>query len=396
MAERIAITGIGIVSALGMNVQENLSSLIKKKSGIGQMEYINSIHKKELPVGEIKRTDQQLANYLNIPYNQKLSRTSLLAMIAAQEAWNDAGAVRSHEKAGIISATTVAGMRTSEEYYVDFINGKGDGFFVDAHDAGDSTEKTADFLGIKDFITTISTACSSSANSLMLGTRLLRSDKLDRVLVGGTDVLSLFTINGFKSLMILDKEACRSFDDTRDGLNLGEAAAFLVLVAESKLTKEDKVYGYIQGFANANDAYHQTASSPDGVGATLAMRNALKMASIDAQEIDYINAHGTATGNNDLSEGLAIMKIFGNHIPPVSSTKPYTGHTLAAAGAVEAIFACLAMKHDLIYPNLNFSKQMKELSFSPNTELLHTPVKYVLSNSFGFGGNNSTVIFSRD
>ena len=269
-------------------------------------------------------------------------------------------------------------------------------FFVDAHDAGDSTENIADFLGINGFITTISTACSSSANSLMLGARLLRANKLDRVIVGGTDVLSLFTINGFKSLMILDKEACRSFDDTRAGLNLGEAAAFLVLVPESKLKKGEKVYGYLQGFANANDAFHQTASSPDGVGATLAMQNALKMAGLQAKDIDYINAHGTATGNNDLSEGLAIMKIFGDKIPPVSSTKPYTGHTLAAAGAVEAIFACLAMKHQLIYPNLNFSQQMTELSFSPNTELLHTPVKYVLSNSFGFGGNNSTVIFSRD
>lgn len=395
MAERIAITGLGIVSALGMNVQENLDSLIQKKSGIGKMEYIQSIHQAELPVGEIKKTDQQLADYLNIPYQQTLTRTSLLAMIAAKEAWTDAGN-KGDEKSGIISATTVAGMRTSEEYYVDFLNDKADGFFVDAHDAGDSTENVADFLGINGFITTISTACSSSANSLMLGARLLRSKKLDRVIVGGTDVLSLFTINGFKSLMILDKEACRSFDDTRAGLNLGEAAAFLVLVPESKLNKDDKVYGYLEGFSNANDAFHQTASSPDGVGATLAMKNALKMAGLQPKDIDYINAHGTATGNNDLSEGLAIMKIFGNQIPPVSSTKPYTGHTLAAAGAVEAVFACLAMKHHFIYPNLNFTHQMNELSFSPNTELLHTPVKYVLSNSFGFGGNNSTVIFSRD
>jgi len=395
MAERIAITGLGIVSALGMNVQENLDSLIQKKSGIGQMEFIKSIHQAELPVGEIKKTDQQLAEYLNIPYQRTLTRTTILAMIAAKEAWLDSGN-KNQEKSGIISATTVAGMRTSEEHYVDFIKGEADGFFVDAHDAGNSTENIADFLGINDFITTISTACSSSANSLMLGARLLRSNKLDRVIVGGTDVLSLFTINGFKSLMILDKEACRSFDDTRAGLNLGEAAAFLVLVPESKLSKDDKVYGYLQGFANANDAFHQTASSPDGVGATLAMQNALKMAGLQAKDIDYINAHGTATGNNDLSEGLAIMKIFGDQIPPVSSTKPYTGHTLAAAGAVEAVFACLAMKHNLIYPNLNFSKQMAELSFSPNTELLQTPVKYILSNSFGFGGNNSSVIFSRD
>ena len=393
--ERIAITGLGLVSSLGMNVKENLDSLLQSKSGIGNLDFLESIHKDILPVAEIKKTDEQLADYLNIGYGTHLTRTSLLAMIAAKEAWEESG-FNNNEKSGLISATTVAGMRTSEKYYVDFLDGKSDAVFLDTHDAGDSTEKVADFLRIKDFVTTISTACSSSANSIMLGVRMLRSKKLDRVLVGGVDALSLFTINGFNSLMILDKKPCRSFDHTRAGLNLGEAAAFLTLVPESKLKDSDQVYGYIQGFANANDAFHQTASSPDGIGAGLAMKNALEMAGLQAKDIDYINAHGTATGNNDLSEGLAIMKIFGDQIPPVSSTKPFTGHTLAAAGAVESVFASLAMKHGIIFPNLNFSTQMEELSFKPQTELLKTPVKYVLSNSFGFGGNNSSVIFSRD
>lgn len=394
MAERIAITGIGIVSALGMNVQENLDALLLGKSGIGKMELLESIHH-EIPVGEIKKTDEQLAEYLNIPYRRNLTRIALLAMIAAQEAWKESGEDFSG-KSGLISATTVAGMRTSEKHYVDFLNGKSESFFVDTHDAGDSTEKVAECLNIKDFITTISTACSSSANSIMLGVRMLRNKKLNRVLVGGVDALSLFTLNGFNSLMILDKEYCRSFDDTRAGLNLGEAAAFLVLEPESELKADSNVYGFVEGFANANDAYHQTASSPDGNGATLAMQNALKMAGIDAKQVDYINAHGTATNNNDLSEGLAIMKIFGDHIPAVSSTKPFTGHTLAAAGAVEAVFASLAMKHGIIFPNLNFANQMAELSFSPVTELQKTSVRFVLSNSFGFGGNNSSVLFSRD
>jgi len=394
MAERIAITGIGVISALGMNVNENLDSLINKKSGITSLDLLPSIHRGVLPVGEIKKNDEQLADYLNITYEAKYTRTSLLAMIAANEAWRDAG--HSDGKTGVISATSVAGMRTSELQYIDFINGIGDGSFIATHDAGDSTEKVAEYLGISDFITTISTACSSSVNSIMLGARMLNSGKLDRVIVGGVDALSLFTINGFNSLMILDKEACRSFDNNRAGLNLGEAAAYLVLERESSLQKNSSVYGYIAGYANANDAFHQTASSPDGKGAALAMENALKMADILPKDIDYINAHGTATNNNDLSEGLAIMKIFANDIPLVSSTKPYTGHTLAAAGAVEAVFSALAMKNEIVYPNLNFSKQMTELSFAPNTALLHQPVHYILSNSFGFGGNNSSIIFSRD
>lgn len=393
MAERIAITGIGIVSSLGLNTSENLVSLKNSQTGIGKMKLLQSEHK-ELPVAEVKQTDEELARLLKIPYDRKYTRTALLAMLAGQEAWNDAHADPS-SKNGIISATTVAGMRTSEGHYVEFQKNGGDAFFINTHDAGDSTEKVADFLEIKDYLSTISTACSSSANSFMLGSRLLRAKKLDKVLAGGVDALSKFTVNGFNSLMILDKEHCRSFDDTRAGLNLGEGAAFLVLERASDIEKGRKIYGYIDGFANANDAYHQTASSPDGNGATLAMQNALKMAQLKPSNIDYINAHGTATHNNDLSEGLAIQKIFTDNIPPVSSTKPYTGHTLAAAGALEAVFVAMALEEGIVYPNLNFKKQMNELNFSPNTELRKKEIKHVLSNSFGFGGNNSTIIFSK-
>lgn len=393
MAERIAITGIGIISSIGLNVKENLESLLQKKSGIKRMELLESIHK-ELPVAEVNKTDEQLAEILEIKYNREYTRTTLLALIAAQEAWKDSSKENS-KRAGVISATTVAGMRTSEKYYADFQNGGGESFFIETHDAGDSTERIADFLGIKEFMTTISTACSSSANSMMLGSRMLRSGKLDKVLVGGVDALSLFTLNGFNSLMILDKEPCRSFDDTRAGLNLGEGAGYLVLERESDLKPDSKVYAYLEGYANANDAFHQTASSPEGNGAAMAMENALKMANLKPEQIDYINAHGTATNNNDLSEGLAIMKVFGEHIPPVSSTKPYTGHTLAAAGSVEAVFVTLALQNQIVFPNLNFSKQMEELSFSPETELVKKPLNYILSNSFGFGGNNSSIILSR-
>lgn len=393
MTERIAITGIGVVSSLGLNASENLVSLLNSQTGIGQMELLQSVHK-ELPVAEVKKTDEELARLLGISYDRKYTRTALLAMLAAQEAWKDAQA-DSSSKNGIISATTVAGMRTSEDHYVEFQKNGGDGFFINTHDAGDSTEKVADLLSIKDYLSTISTACSSSANAFMLGSRLLRAKKLDKVLAGGVDALSKFTINGFNSLMILDKEHCRSFDDTRAGLNLGEGAAFLVLERASDVEEERKIYGYIDGFANVNDAYHQTASSPDGTGATLAMQNALKMANLKPSDIDYINAHGTATNNNDLSEGLAIQKIFEGNIPPVSSTKPFTGHTLAASGAVEAVFVAMALEEGVIYPNLNFKNQMKELNFSPVTELKKKELNHVLSNSFGFGGNNSTVIFSK-
>jgi 3-oxoacyl-[acyl-carrier-protein] synthase-1 len=247
-------------------------------------------------------------------------------------------------------------------------------------------------------VSTISTACSSSANSIMFGARLIKHGMLDRVLAGGSDSMSKFTLNGFNTLMILDKHHCRPFDKSRTGLNLGEGAAFLVLESEESLGSRTPLCE-LSGYANANDAYHQTASSPDGYGPYLSMKAALETAlsvhGINPGAIGYINAHGTGTDNNDLTEGIAIERIFGDSIPPVSSTKPFTGHTLGAAAAVEAVISILSIQNKMIFPNLNFKEKIDELHFEPVKELIKgTELKHVLSNSFGFGGNDSTLIFS--
>jgi 3-oxoacyl-(acyl-carrier-protein) synthase len=230
----------------------------------------------------------------------------------------------------------------------------------------------------------------------MLGARLIKAGKLDRVIVGGSDCLSKFTINGFKTLMILSEDNCMPFDANRNGLNLGEAAAFLVLESDAIIKKENKkVLAYISGYANANDAYHQTASSESGEGATLAMKNALKIANLTPKNIDYINAHGTATSNNDLSESVAISTVFGKDIPEFSSTKAFTGHTLAAAGAIEAVYSILAIQNKIIFPNLNFKTAIQQTGLVPETKVVAKKINHVLSNSFGFGGNCSTLIFSK-
>jgi 3-oxoacyl-[acyl-carrier-protein] synthase-1 len=268
---------------------------------------------------------------------------------------------------------------------------------VSGHDCGDSTEKIADCLGINGFLSTINTACSSSANAIMLGTRMIRQRKVQRAIAGGVDCLTKFTLNGFNSLMILDRKQCRPFDENRNGLNLGEGSAFLVLESEEAVGRSGKtILGEITGYGNACDAYHQTASSPEGKGAFLSMQKALEIANLAPEEISYINTHGTGTQNNDLSEGVAIERLFGKRIPPCSSTKSYTGHTLGAAGAIEAVISLLAMRYNCIFPNLNFTQQMHELSFSPVKKLqTGTPLQHIMSNSFGFGGNNSSLIFSR-
>jgi 3-oxoacyl-[acyl-carrier-protein] synthase-1 len=270
--------------------------------------------------------------------------------------------------------------------------------YISCHDGGDVAHKIANELGLKGMVTTISTACSSAANAIMLGARLINSGKLDRVVVGGTDALAKFTINGFKTLMILSDGYNMPFDNDRKGLNLGEAAAFLVLESDEIVNRENKkVLARVSGFGNANDAFHQTASSENGDGAFLAMEKAFQVANLKPEQIDYINVHGTATPNNDLSEGRALVRIFGEeNVPEFSSTKPFTGHTLAAAAAIEAVYSVLAIQNNVVFPNLNFKTKMEEFNLIPQTTLKNKNIDHVLSNSFGFGGNCSTLIFSKN
>jgi 3-oxoacyl-[acyl-carrier-protein] synthase-1 len=351
-------------------------------------------------MAEVKLTTAQLLEQTGNIGRNEFTRTTLLGIKAAREALISAGIVDVEAfRTGLISATTVGGMDRSENFYVSFLADSRKGRLIDIvnHDCGDSTERIAADLGITGFVTTISTACSSSVNALMFGSNLIKTGQLDRVIVGGNDSVTKFTLNGFNTLMILDKTGCHPFDENRAGLTLGEGAAFLVLESGDVVAKEKKkILAEVSGYGNANDAYHQTASSPDGTGAFLAMSKAMEMSGIEPSDISYINVHGTGTENNDLSEGVAIERIFKDQVPPFSSTKGYTGHTLGAAGAVEAVIAVLAIQNRVIFPNLNFSTPMKELHVKPVTELKQdVDVRHVLSNSFGFGGNNSAVVLSK-
>lgn len=399
MSKGIAITGIGIISSIGNNVEENFQSLIDGSIGISRISKIETRHKDSIMVGEIAYRNTQLENLLGLSKENNYSRTALLGSIAANQALADANIQDINAyKTGLISATSVGGMDKTEKHYYNYLESSQHRKYIEGHHAGDSSQKIAKQLGItKSLVTTISTACSSAANAIMLGARLIKSGELDRVIVGGTDCLSKFTINGFKTLMILSDTYNTPFDDNRKGLNLGEAAAFLVLESDAVIKAENKkVLAYVKGYANANDAFHQTASSDQGDGATLAMEKALKIANYIPSNIDYINVHGTATGNNDLSEGRAIKRVFGENVPDFSSTKSYTGHTLAAAGAIEAVYSVLALQNNIIYPNLNFKTPMKEFDLVPQIKLKEKRISAVMSNSFGFGGNCSTVIFSKE
>lgn len=393
---RVVVTGVGIITSIGTGAGQVFRSLRTGKHGIGLANYLPTAHRDIFPLGEVKLSNEDLMSSLGLEGEEGFTRTSLLAIMAASEAvrkagWNSALSART----ALISATTVGGMCKSEQVYHHYLNDNTQNAYINTHDCGDSTEKVAEYIGHTGYLTTINTACSSSANAIMLGTRMIRAGLIDYAIVGGTDALSKFTLNGFNSLMILDKQHCRPFDESRTGLNLGEGAAFLVIEAE-EVSKDKAILGEIRGFANANDAFHQTASSEEGTGAFMAMEQALKVAGLNPSDISYINVHGTGTGNNDLSEGRALKRLFGENIPPFSSTKAFTGHTLGACGAIEAVIALLSIQQSFLPANLNFNQPIAELGLVPVQKgRENISVAHVLSNSFGFGGNNTSLVISK-
>lgn len=396
MSEPVFISGLGLVSAIGNNVQDAFFNLNNAQTGIGKINYLSTRYKNEFLAGEVKLSNADLMDFISCS-SPSLNRTSMLGIAAAREAVQHSGFdMRDGLRTGLISSTTVAGMCKTELFYKEMVEQAQHLEVLDAHDCGESTEEIADYLGIRDFVTTISTACSSAANAIMLGSRMIKHGMLDRVVVGGTDSLSKFTFNGFNTLMILDKDWCKPFDEHRKGLNLGEAGAFVVLENEKSLSlRKGKALALVSGYANANDAYHQTASSPEGLGATLAIRQALTMSGLLPEQIDYINMHGTGTPNNDLSESKATVNVFGDKIPKFSSTKSFTGHTLAPAAGVEAVISVLSIMNNIIFPNLNFTTPIPEFGLVPVTRVTQHPIQHVLSNSFGFGGNCSSLILSK-
>lgn len=391
----IVITGMGIVSALGLGKVATWNALVREQSAVGVIRYLQTKHI-EIPVGEVKMSNDEMRNILHIAENEIVTRNPLLGMLAAQEAVEEASLNGTDLKMAFINGTTVGGMETSEQFYLDFLDNDAKSEYIVMHDCGIGTEQIADRIGHCDVVTTISTACSSALNSIILGAEMLERDRVDVAIAGGSECLSKFHLNGFNSLMILDHQVCRPFDQSREGLNLGEGAAYLVLEKLSSARKRHvQPLCRLSGYANCCDAFHQTASSPDGEGAYLAMSQALKMSGSHPFDIDYINAHGTGTPNNDSSESAAIYRIFGEHYPLISSTKSFTGHTTSAAGGVESVISILALLNQLVPANLNFTTPMSENPIIPVTHLQHADLKNVMNNSFGFGGNDSSCIFSK-
>lgn len=402
MVDKVFITSIGIVSALGKGVEEHRTALYNEQPQLRKPKHLKTIHADEFVLGELDHSDDELSSLLGITNNdQAYTRTALLSMLSMKELLADVDIDQLNEAPyAFINANTVGGMSSVELVYEDFISDKTEGDFlkyIETIDCAESTMTTAKHYGLKPLMGTVSTACSSSANAILLGARMIKHGIVKRAICGGCDALSKFTINGFNSLKNVSKQPCMPFDNDRVGLNLGEGAGYVLLESEKAMKERGaEPIAVLSGYGNTNDAHHPTAPSPNGDGAYNTMMQALNKAGLGPEDIGYINAHGTATFNNDSAEGKAIERVFeATNTPPFSSTKPYTGHTLAAAGVIEAVFSILALQEQRTLPNLNFRTQMEELSISPTTTIDTIATNHVLSNSFGFGGNNVSLILSK-
>ncbi|MFP3911054.1 MAG: beta-ketoacyl synthase N-terminal-like domain-containing protein [Desulfobacteraceae bacterium] len=372
----VCIAGIGLISPVACGVPETEAALKQGKQGIGPLTLFPVSRDNALPVGEVR-----------IPVSDpKLPRTHTLALMAAREAMGDACSPPD----AIVLGGTTGGMLETEECFRSDRPGRS-GFRY--HAPSSVAECLATELGCSGPVITVSTACSSGAVAIKIALEMLRADQARRILVGGADGLCRLTYYGFRSLQLLDPAGARPLDARRRGMTLSEGAGMLLLEAGEGGLERDLCE--VLGAGLSCDAYHPSSPDPRGTGALTAMRLALQDAGVAPSEIDYVNVHGTGTVDNDLSEARALTALFGENMPLLSSVKGAFGHTLAAAGAIEAGVAALAIQNDLIPGTMGCDHPDPQLRLRPVMKPVQAHMDTVLSNAFGFGGNNASVVIGR-
>jgi 3-oxoacyl-[acyl-carrier-protein] synthase I len=383
-------------SCIGLGVAPTLTALVEQRSGLKRCEF--ETVKIDTHIGEVPGVDaQRLPKDLQI-FN---CRNNRLAELAVQQdgffdAVQAAAARWGRRRVGVFLGTSTAGIMQTELAYRarDAVSG--------ALPPGFEYGTTQNSFSVADYLRqrcrlegpamVVSSACASSAKVFGSARRMIEAGLIDAALVGGTDSLCLTTLYGFHSLQLSSPAPCRPFDAARDGISIGEAAAFALLERVPENLDPDAVLLY--GVGESSDAYHMSAPHPEGLGAKRAMQAALTAASMEPGDIDYINLHGTGTPSNDRSESQAVTSIFGP-TTPCSSTKGATGHTLGAAGALEAVISALAIQNGLMPGGVHTTRIDPNLTAHYIKENRRAPLKRVLSNSFGFGGTNCSLIFGR-
>ena len=370
---RAFITGMGLFTPLGKTVAETQRAILRGQRGFKRISIFPTPENDAFLVGEID----------DLPEGNGLPRTHILARIAAEEAM--AG---SEEPPGaIIVGTTTGGMAQTEK---NLREQNPSSTFYRYHAAGSVADYLALILGCTGPVITVSTACSSSAAAIKVGLEILRRKRTDTVLVVGADSLCRLTYYGFKALQLIDPDGARPFDLNRKGMTVAEGAGAVFLQGADRAPQN--ALAEIVGAGLSCDAFHPATPHPDGRGALEAMRMAMADADVSTLDIDYINLHGTGTIDNDSSESAAINRLFGDKVPCHSSVKGCMGHTLAAAGVMEAIISVMAMKNGMVPPNTGCTVPDPVLRMNPVRAPIKADIRTVLSNSFGFGGNNAAVV----
>lgn len=386
-ANRACITGLGAISAVGLNIKETLDNFKKGTRNLSKVSLFNT--DLNCPVFEVKNFSYDIS---------KQMRTLALCLQAVSEALERADLKKDLNKfrIGVCLGTTVASQLNDIDFYKAFCK---DGFgpmeAVNKFLKGNLSQAVLKEYKLNGPACTVVNACSSGTDAIGIALSWLKDDQCDIVIAGGADELSRIPVAGFNSLSVTSDCACAPFDRDRKGLNLGEGAGIVILEKEEVVLKRKvKPQGYLLGYSSNCDAYHLTAPRPDGTSLEYSILQVLKNSNLNSQDISFVNAHGTATRDNDKTEGSVLLRVFGRDLKFVS-TKGYTGHTLGAAGGLEAVFSVLALNEGWIPANAGFINQDDEIGISPVKEVTAIKGKYALSTSLAFGGNNSVILLSK-
>ncbi|MFL0809887.1 MAG: beta-ketoacyl-[acyl-carrier-protein] synthase family protein [Agarilytica sp.] len=396
----LVIRAYTLTTALGVGVDENWQALKNESTGLKPCDFgvaseldtwigeVDAIPSTDLP-GKLKKFTCRNNNLANLALAQDDFDSHVRAIVAQY----------GEQKVGVFIGTSTSGIQQTELAYDELA--KDDKLaseslpewydYQGSHNMFSPTGFICQKFGLKGPAHTISTACSSSAKVFASAQRAIDSGLIDAAIVGGVDTLCNTTLFGFNSLQVVAQDICRPSDKDRNGISIGEAAGFAIL---EKASEDTDIEFALCGYGESADAYHMSSPHPEGLGAKLSMQSALAKAGLSASQIGYVNLHGTGTPANDKSEGIAVHSVFGKSLP-CSSTKGWTGHTLGAAGIVEAIFSIFVLKHQWLPKSLNTKNIDPDIPANINLNSMPASVDYVLSNSFGFGGSNCSLIIGK-
>jgi 3-oxoacyl-[acyl-carrier-protein] synthase II len=410
LRRRVVITGVGLVIPTGIGVETAWRNVCEGKSGIGLLTRFDANGFETKIAGEVKNFNPEL--YIDKKEIKKMDLFIHYAIAATKEALEDARLVitpENSEQIGVIVGTGLGGLPSIEKYHKVLLE-RGPSritpFFIPMLIANLASGHIAIQFGPKGPNTCVVTACATGAHCIGDAFRAIVYGDAEAMIAGGTEAnITPLTVGGFNAMKAIStrndepEKACRPFEKNRDGFVVAEGAGIVILEElQFALKRNAKIYAELVGYGYTGDAYHITAPSPDGDGAVRCMRMAIKDAGLKPEDVDHINAHGTSTPLNDLTETVAIKTVFGDHAKkvPISATKSMTGHLLGAAGSTEAIFTLLAIRDGIMPPTINYEEPdpQCDLDYVPNVARRKT-LKVAMSNAFGFGGTNATLVFKK-